>query len=57
VYATKPGILQALKDAIVTELESLQVEFCRRACQSVPERLQLQLCKDVEGEQHTEQLL
>ncbi len=27
VYATKPGIFQALKDAIVTELESLQMEL------------------------------
>jgi hypothetical protein len=54
VYATKPGTLQALKGAIVTEIESLPVELCRRACQSVPERLQL--CKEVEGE-HIEQFL
>ncbi len=47
MYATKPGTLQALKDAIVTEIESLPVELCRRACQSVPERLQL--CKEVEA--------
>lgn len=54
VYATKPRTLQALKDAIVTELESLPVELCRRSCRSVRERLQL--CKDVGGE-HIEQFL
>ncbi len=46
--------LKALKDAIITEIQSLLVKFCRRACQSVPERLQL--CKDLEGE-HIEQFL
>ncbi len=40
--------LQAVKDAIVTELERLPLEFYRRACQSVPKRLHL--CKDVGGE-------
>jgi hypothetical protein len=54
VYATKSQNLQALKDAITTEIQSLPEELCRRACQSVPERLQL--CKDLEGE-HIEQYL
>jgi hypothetical protein len=54
VYAKKPQNLQALKDAIVTEIQSLPVKSCRKACQSVPDRLQL--CKDVEGE-HIEQYL
>ena len=54
VYATKPRDLQALKDAIITETESLPVEFCRRACESVRERLQL--CKDLDGK-HIEQFL
>lgn len=48
VYAKKPHDLQALKDPIVTEIQDLPVESCRKACQSVPGRLQL--CKDVEGE-------
>ncbi len=54
VYARKPQNVQALKDVIVTEIQSLPVESCRKACQSVPHRLQL--CKDVEGE-HIEQYL
>ncbi|CAF0839836.1 unnamed protein product [Rotaria sp. Silwood1] len=54
VYATKPKDLQELEDAIITEMESLPEELCRRACQSVPERLQL--CKDLEGK-HIEQYL
>ncbi|CAF3839089.1 unnamed protein product [Rotaria sp. Silwood1] len=54
VYATKPRDLQALKDAIITETQSLPVEFCRRACESVRERLQL--CKDLD-DKHIEQFL
>ncbi|CAF3908025.1 unnamed protein product [Rotaria sordida] len=54
VYAKKPQNLQALKDAIVTEMQSLPAELCRKACQTVPYRLQL--CKDKEGE-HIEQYL
>jgi hypothetical protein len=54
VYARKPQNVQALKDVIVTEIQSLPVESCRKACQSVPHRLQL--CKDVEDE-HIEQYL
>lgn len=54
VYATKSRNLQALKDAIITEIQSLSIESCRRVCQSVPERLQL--CKDLEGG-HIEQFL
>jgi hypothetical protein len=52
VYAKKPQNIQALKDAIATELQSLPVKSCRKVCQSVPYRLQL--CKEVEGE-HIEQ--
>jgi hypothetical protein len=48
VYATKPQNIQALKDAITTEMQRLPEDLCRRACQSVSERLQL--CKDLEGE-------
>jgi transposase len=54
VYAKKPQNLQALKDTIVTEMQSLPVELCRKAYQTVPYRLQL--CKDKEGE-HIEQYL
>jgi transposase len=54
VYATKPENLEELKDAIIAEARSLPVEFCRRACRSVSERLQL--CKDLEGK-HFEHLL
>ena len=54
VYARKPQKLQALKDTIITEMQSLPVEICKRACQSVPERLQL--CQDLEGG-HIEQFL
>ena len=54
VYATKPQNFQALKDAIITETGRLSMESCQKACQSVPERLQL--CKDLEGE-HIEQFL
>ncbi len=54
VYATKPQNLQTLKDAIITEMQSLPVELCRSACQSVPERLRL--CRDLEGK-HIEQFL
>ena len=54
VYATKPQNLQALKDAISTEMGRLPMELCQKACQAVSERLQL--CKDLEGE-HIEQFL
>jgi hypothetical protein len=54
VYATKPQNLQALEDAIITEMRKLPVELCRKACQLVPERLEL--CKELEGE-HIEQYL
>jgi hypothetical protein len=46
VYATKPQKIQALKDAITTEMQRLPEDLCRRACQSVSERLQL--CKDLD---------
>jgi len=48
VYARKPQNLGTLEDAIITEMQSLPVELCHRACQSVPERLEL--CKEVEKE-------
>ncbi len=54
VYATKPQNLQALKDAIITQMRSLPQKFCQNAYQSVRERLQL--CKDLDGE-HIEQFL
>ena len=54
VYETKPQNLQALKDAISTEMGRLPMELCQKACQSVPERLQL--CEDLEGE-HIEEFL
>jgi hypothetical protein len=54
VYATKAQNLQTLKDAIITEMQTLSVKLCRSACQSVPERLRL--CKDLEGK-HIEQFL
>ncbi len=54
MYATKPQNLQALKDAIITEIQSLPVKSCQSACQSVAERLQL--CKDLDGK-HIEQFL
>lgn len=54
VYARKPQNLQALKNAIIIEIQSLPVESCRKACQSVPDRLQL--CKDLE-DGHIEQYL
>ncbi|CAF2800673.1 unnamed protein product [Rotaria sp. Silwood2] len=39
VYATKPQNIQALNDAITTEMQRLPEDLCRRACQSVSERL------------------
>lgn len=54
VYATKPQNLQELKDAIITEIQSLPVKSCQSACQSISERLQL--CKDLDGK-HIEQFL
>ncbi len=54
VYATKPQNLQALKDAIITQMRNLPQKVCQNACQSVRERLQL--CKDLVGE-HIEQFL
>ena len=54
VYATKPQDLQALKDAIRTEIRSLPVKVCQSACHSVSKRLQL--CKDLDGK-HIEQFL
>lgn len=54
VYATKPQSLQALKDAVTTQMRSLPQRFCQSACQSVRERLQL--CRDLNGE-HIEQYL
>jgi hypothetical protein len=52
VYATKPQKIQALKDAITTEMQRLPEDLCRRACQSVSERLQL--CKDLDEVFHTD---
>jgi hypothetical protein len=54
VYATKLQNIQTLKDAIITEMESLPVKLCRSACQSVPERLRF--FKELEGK-HIEQFL
>jgi hypothetical protein len=54
VYAKRSENLEALKDAIIAEMQRLPVELCRRTCQSVSERLQL--CRDLEGE-HIEHLL
>ena len=36
VYARKPQNLETLKDAIIIEMQSLPVELCKKACQSVP---------------------
>ena len=36
VYARKPQNLETLKDAIIIEMQSLPVELCKRASQSVP---------------------
>ena len=54
VYATKLQNLQALEDAIITQMRSSPQKFCQSACQSVRERLHL--CKDLDGK-HIEQFL
>ncbi|CAF1494335.1 unnamed protein product [Adineta ricciae] len=40
VYATKPQNLQALQDAMITEIQSLPVKIYQSACHSVSKRLQ-----------------
>lgn len=40
-YASKPQNRQALRNAITKEIQSLPKELCRRACQSVPERVNI----------------
>ena len=54
VYATKHENLEELKEAITTEIRSLPIALCQRACRSVSKRLQLS--KDLEG-RHFEHLL
>ena len=49
VYATKPENLEQFKDAIISETQSLLLELCQRACQSVSERVQFR--NDVEYKQ------